>query len=121
MLCPTHEIPDTLLAVHPHKHYANYPPQKDRGTAISAHILQSWRGRRSDQAHALDIALRRSAKQSVVLTTELRGAFITHTTCGATGVEVLLQHQLPSLLQTQLLLILQRAQVRKVVSIERLH
>ena len=33
----------------------------------------------SDQPHALDIALRRRAKQAAVLAAELRGAFIAHT------------------------------------------
>src|SRR6266496_3091674 len=67
----------------------------------------------SDQPHALDIALRRSAKQAAVLAAELRGAFIAHEPCGATRVEVLVQHQLPCFLYTQLLLELQGTQARE--------
>jgi hypothetical protein len=32
------------LRVHPHKHYANYPPQKDRRTAHSRHAAATERG-----------------------------------------------------------------------------
>src|SRR6266542_202540 len=89
--------------------------------------------------HAAYVALRRSAKHAAVLAAELRGAFITHKPAGATRVEVLVQHQLPCFLQTQLLLVLQRAQasegaemlpeggwahvraIRQVVPVQRLH
>jgi len=60
-----------------------------------------------------DIAVRRCAEQAAVLAAELRSAFIPHTRCRATGIEVLVQHQLPCLLQTQLLLVLQRAHARE--------
>src|SRR6476661_8482650 len=60
-----------------------------------------------------DIALRRSAKQAAVLAAELRGAFITDTPSCAPRVEILVQHQLPCLLQAQLLLALQRARARE--------
>jgi hypothetical protein len=53
--------------------------------------------------------LRWSAEQAAVLTTELRGTFTTHESPGVAGVEVLVEHQLPRLLQPQALLALQRA------------
>ena len=59
--------------------------------------------------HARDIALGRRSEQATVLATELRRAFVPHTPAGTARVEVLVQHQLPRFLQTQLLLVLQRA------------
>ena len=50
------------------------------------------------EPHARDIALRRRAEQAAVLAAELRGAFIPYTHCGATRIEVLVQHQLPRFL-----------------------
>ena len=50
------------------------------------------------KSHARDIALRRRTKQAAVLAAELRSAFIPNTACGATRVEVLIQHQLPCFL-----------------------
>ena len=71
----------------------------------------TWTGGASDRGepHARDIALGRRAKQATVLATELRRAFVPHSPAGAARVEVFVQHQLPCFLQTQLLLVLQRA------------
>jgi hypothetical protein len=66
-------------------------------------------GQCSVRSHASDIALRWSAEQAAVLATELRGTFITHESPGVIGIEVLIEHQLPCLLQPQLLLELQGA------------
>src|SRR5204863_4634553 len=65
------------------------------------------------EPQASDIALRRRAEQPTVLATELRRAFVPHTPARAARVEVLVQHQLPRLLQAQLLLVLQRAHASK--------
>jgi hypothetical protein len=77
------------------------------------HRSASTRGGNGSQPHARDIALRRCAKQAAVLAAELRGAFIPHTAAGAARIEILVQHQLPCFLQTQLLLVLQRAYARE--------
>jgi hypothetical protein len=70
----------------------------------------TWTGGDSDrrEPHARDIALRQRAEQATVLATELRRAFVSHSPAGAARVEALVQ-QLPCFLQTQLLLVLQRA------------
>src|SRR6185295_14447307 len=101
----------------------------------------TWTGGASDRGepHARDIALRRRAEQATVLATELRWALVPHTAAGAARVEVLVQHQLPCFLQTQLLLVLQRAYasqgaemlpegrgahvraIRQFVAVQRLH
>src|SRR5689334_7557969 len=75
----------------------------------------TWTGGASDrrEPHARDIALRRRAEQATVLPTALRRALVPYAPAGAARVEVLVQHQLPCLLQTQLLLVLQRAHTRE--------
>jgi hypothetical protein len=75
----------------------------------------TWVGGASNvsESHARDIALRRRAEQATVLATELRRAFVPHTPARAARVEVLVQHQLPCFLQTQLLLVLQWAHARE--------
>jgi hypothetical protein len=57
--------------------------------------------------------LRRRAEQATVLATELRRAFVPNAPAGAACIEILVQHQLPRFLQTQLLLVLQRAHARE--------
>ena len=85
-------------------------PQTD-STSRGPRDRSTWVSRVSNgsKPHARDIALRRRAEEATVLATELRRAFIAHTPAGTARVEVLVQHQLPRLLQTQLLLVLQRA------------
>ena len=70
----------------------------------------TWIGVATDRSepHARDITLRRSAETDN-LAAELRRALVSHTPAGAARVEALVQHQLPCFLQTQLLLVLQRA------------
>src|SRR3954465_399904 len=71
----------------------------------------TWLGGASNrsESHARDITLRRRSEQVTVLPTELRRAFVPHAPGGAARVQVLVQHQLPCFLQTQLLLVLHRA------------
>lgn len=65
----------------------------------SVHERSAWLrlGRRDGPGatRMRDIAVRRCAEQAAVLAAELRSAFIPHTRCRATGIEVLVQHQLP--------------------------
>ncbi len=51
---------------------------------------------RSQEPQSHDIALRQSAEQRTVFTTELRSIFIAHTHGGGPGVKVPVQHQLRS-------------------------
>ena len=59
--------------------------------------------------HPPDVALRRRAKQAAVLAVELGDAFVADARCRAARVQRVVQHQLPRLLQAQLLLVLHRA------------
>lgn len=60
-------------------------------------------------AQRLDIAHGGLAEKAAVLTTELAGAFITNFKGGAGRIESLMEHALPSDVQAQVLLILERA------------
>ena len=61
------------------------------------------------EAAALDIPHGRLTKEPAVLPVELAGAFIADFEGGAGGVQSLIQHALPGNMETQLLLVLQRA------------
>src|SRR5690349_11207176 len=67
---------------------------------------------RSFRPHASDIAVRRSAELTIVLSAKLRGALIANHASRLASIHILVQHQLPRFLQTQLLLRLQRTQPR---------
>jgi hypothetical protein len=83
-----------------HERRSGRSTARDRSTSCGSRN-RSTKVRRTgngSEPHARDIALRRRTEQAAVLAAELRSTFIPNTPCGATRVEVLIQHQLPCFL-----------------------
>jgi len=60
------------------------------------------------------VALWRRAKQAGVFPAELLGTFVAYPPAGVARVEILVEHQLPCLLEAQLFLVLQRTHAGNV-------
>src|SRR5690606_41931541 len=60
------------------------------------------------RAHRFDLPARRSTEETSILATELRCALVTHAMSGGRGIAAFEEHEPACLVQTDLLLVLQR-------------